>query len=61
MVGLPCLPLGLNVVWVIVDRLTKSAHILAIHGKYSLEMLARFYVDEIVKLHGVIFFYCFRL
>ena len=37
----------------IVDRLTKSAHFLPINVEDSLEKLAKLYVDEIVRLHGV--------
>ncbi|GJT68647.1 putative reverse transcriptase domain-containing protein [Tanacetum coccineum] len=37
----------------IVDRLTKSAHFLAIHGDYKMEKLSRLYIDEIVARHGV--------
>ncbi|WRX24310.1 Reverse transcriptase domain - like 10 [Theobroma cacao] len=44
---------GKDVIWVIVDRLTKSTHFLAIHSTYSIEKLAKLYIDEIVKLHGV--------
>ncbi|GJX89898.1 putative reverse transcriptase domain-containing protein [Tanacetum coccineum] len=36
-----------------VDRLTKSAHFLARHEDYSMEKLARLYIDEIVTWHGV--------
>ncbi|GJX64246.1 putative reverse transcriptase domain-containing protein [Tanacetum coccineum] len=36
-----------------VDRLTKSAHFLAIREDYSTERLAKIYVDEIVARHGV--------
>ena len=39
--------------WVIVDRLTKSAHFLALRVGYSLEKLAILYIQEIVRLHGV--------
>ena len=42
-----------NAIWVIVDRLTKSAHFLPIHIGYSLGKLAQLYVDWIVRLHGV--------
>ncbi|GJQ91289.1 putative reverse transcriptase domain-containing protein [Tanacetum coccineum] len=38
---------------VIVDRLTKLAHLLAIREDYSMEKLARLYIDEIVARHGV--------
>ena len=40
-------------VWVIVDRLTKSAHFIPIRIDYSMDRLAKLYVDEIVRLHGV--------
>ena len=52
-VGLPRAPGGYDAIWVIVDRLTKSAHFLAICNNFSLNRLAELYVDEIVKLHGV--------
>ena len=42
-----------DAIWVIVDRLTKSAHFLPINVEDSLEKLAQLYVDEIVRLHGV--------
>ena len=35
------------------DKLTKSAYFLAIRNTFSLERLARLYIDEVVKLHGV--------
>ncbi|GJX71300.1 reverse transcriptase domain-containing protein [Tanacetum coccineum] len=44
---------GHDAIWVVVDRLTKSAHFLAIHKDYSTEKLARLYTDEIVTRHGV--------
>lgn len=44
---------GHNAIWVIVDRLTKSAHFLAFRITDSLENLAKLYVDEIVQLHGL--------
>ncbi|GJU92914.1 reverse transcriptase domain-containing protein [Tanacetum coccineum] len=44
---------GNDTIWVIVDRLTKSAHFLAIREDYSTEKLAKIYVDEIVARHGV--------
>ncbi|GJT79791.1 putative reverse transcriptase domain-containing protein [Tanacetum coccineum] len=42
-----------DTIWVIVDRLTKSAHFLATREDYSIEKLARLYIDEIVERHGV--------
>ncbi|GKA10895.1 putative reverse transcriptase domain-containing protein [Tanacetum coccineum] len=44
---------GHDTIWVIVDRLTKSAHFLAIREDYSMERLARIYIDEIFARHGV--------
>ncbi|GJR46614.1 reverse transcriptase domain-containing protein [Tanacetum coccineum] len=44
---------GHDAIWVIVDRLTKSAHFLAIRDDYSMEKLVRLYIDEIVAHHGV--------
>ncbi|GJU84369.1 putative reverse transcriptase domain-containing protein [Tanacetum coccineum] len=43
---LPKTKSGHNKIWVIVDRLTKSAHFLAIQEDYSIERLARLYIDE---------------
>ncbi|GJS29422.1 putative reverse transcriptase domain-containing protein [Tanacetum coccineum] len=42
-----------DTIWVVVDRLTKSAHFLVTHEDYSMEKLARLYIDEIVAQHGV--------
>ncbi|KAI3827785.1 hypothetical protein L1987_01868 [Smallanthus sonchifolius] len=44
---------GYDSIWVIIDRLTKSAHFLPIHEDYRVEKLARIYIDEIVSRHGV--------
>jgi len=52
-VGLPRIPSGQDAIWVIVDRLTKSAHFLPIKITDSMERLANLYVREIVRLHGV--------
>ena len=40
-------------IWVIVDRMTKSSHLLAVKTIYSEEYYARLYINEIVRLHGV--------
>ena len=42
-----------DAVWVIVDRLTKSAHFLAVRMTFTLERFYRLYIREIVQLHGV--------
>ncbi|KAJ9547570.1 hypothetical protein OSB04_020113 [Centaurea solstitialis] len=46
-------PKGFDAIWVIVDRLTKSAHLLPIKETYSLDRLAKLYIAEIVSIHGV--------
>ena len=50
-VGLCHTQVGYDAIWVIVDRLTKSAHFLAIRNNFSLDKL---YIREMVKLHGVL-------
>nr|CAD1835588.1 unnamed protein product [Ananas comosus var. bracteatus] len=52
-IGLPRSQAGHDTIWVIVDRLTKSAHFLPIHATWSGDKLAQVYLDEIVRLHGV--------
>ncbi|GJX46862.1 putative reverse transcriptase domain-containing protein [Tanacetum coccineum] len=44
---------GYDAIWVIVDRLTKSAHFLPIREDYKKEKLTRIYINEIVARHGV--------
>nr|GEU29733.1 hypothetical protein [Tanacetum cinerariifolium] len=51
---LPRLRNGHDAIWVIVDRLTKSAHFLAIREDFSTEKLARLYVYVIMARHGVL-------
>ena len=51
--GLPRTSRQNDAIWVIIDRLTKSAHFLPIRWGSSLEYLAKRYVNEIVRLHGM--------
>ena len=51
-VGLPCCQSDYDAIWVIVDRLTKSAHFLPMKNSDSIEKLVELYVKEIVRLHG---------
>ncbi|GJV33654.1 putative reverse transcriptase domain-containing protein [Tanacetum coccineum] len=44
---------GYDTIWVIMDRLTKSGHFLAIREDFKLERLARIYINEIVARYGV--------
>ncbi|GJS12214.1 putative reverse transcriptase domain-containing protein [Tanacetum coccineum] len=43
---------GLDTIWVIMDRLTKSAHFLPIRETDPLDKLAKLYLDRIVTRHG---------
>ena len=52
-VGLPLTKGKYDAIWVIVDRLTKSAHFIPINERYSMEKLANLYMKEIVSRHGV--------
>ncbi|KAL5579009.1 hypothetical protein UlMin_011451 [Ulmus minor] len=51
--GLPKTTKSHDAIWVVIDRLTKSAHFIPIRMTFSLEQLADLYVREIVRLHGV--------
>ena len=51
--GLPRTRRQHDAIWVIVDRLTKSAHFLPVSNDVPLDKLAQLYVEEIVRLHGV--------
>jgi len=51
--GLPRTASKQDAIWVIVDRLTKSAHFLAVNKKDTADRLAQKYMDEIVRRHGV--------
>ncbi|GKA33451.1 putative reverse transcriptase domain-containing protein [Tanacetum coccineum] len=44
---------GQDTIWVIVDRLTKSAHFLPMKETDSMEKLTRQYLKEVVSRHGV--------
>ncbi|GJX25593.1 reverse transcriptase domain-containing protein [Tanacetum coccineum] len=50
---LPKTSIGHDTIWVIVDRLTKSAHFIPIRATDSMETLTRLYIKEIVSRHGV--------
>ncbi|GJT66486.1 putative reverse transcriptase domain-containing protein [Tanacetum coccineum] len=53
-IGLPSTPWGYDSIWVIVDRLTKSAHFLPMKQTDSMEKLTQLYLKEIVCRHGVL-------
>ncbi|GJS53054.1 putative reverse transcriptase domain-containing protein [Tanacetum coccineum] len=51
--GLPRTPSGYDTIWVIVDRLTKSAHFLPMNKTDTMEKLTQLYLKEVVCRHGV--------
>lgn len=51
--GLPKTPRGNDSIWVIVDRLTKVAHFIPVRTSYGGDKLAKLYVNNILRLHGV--------
>jgi len=52
-VGLPRTTKGYNSIWVIVDRVTKSAHFIPMKVSYTARKYAEIYFDRIVTLHEV--------
>ena len=50
--ALPRSPAGHDTIWMIVDRLTKSAHFLPTKKTDSIAKLSQLYFEEIVRLHG---------
>ena len=51
--GLPQTRNNHDSIWVIVDRLTKSAHFIHVLTTYSMDRLAEFYTQNVVRMHGV--------
>ena len=52
-VGLPPTQNGFDSIWVIVDRLTKSAHFVPVNTRYLAGKYTELYVSQIMRLHGV--------
>jgi hypothetical protein len=50
--GLPK-PNGYNIILVVVDRLTKFAHFVALKHPYTAAIVAKVFLDNVVKLHGL--------
>ena len=44
---------GNDALWVIVDRLTKSARFIPMNCRWEMEQLARAYIKYVVRFHGV--------
>ena len=51
--GLPLTQQGHNSIWVIVDRLTMSAHFIPVNTAYHAGKYIELYVSQIVRLHGI--------
>ncbi|KAL4025728.1 hypothetical protein IC575_014133 [Cucumis melo] len=51
--GLPRTLRGFTVIWVVVDKLTKSTHFVPGKSTYTASKWAQLYMSEIVRLHGV--------
>ena len=51
--GLPRGKKGNDAIWVVMDRLTKSALFLPMKMTDSVDKLAKLYVNEVIRLHGV--------
>jgi hypothetical protein len=52
-VGLPHTQAGYDLIWVIVDRLTKVVHFIPLKITYSGAKLTELYMSRIVCLHGI--------
>jgi hypothetical protein len=52
-VGLPNTSQKHDSIWVIVDRLTKTAHFLPVHTTFTVKKYAEIYIEQIIRLHGV--------
>ena len=52
-VGLPLTSQKHDSIWVIVDRLTKSAHFIPVRTGYHMKRYAELYISRVVCLHGV--------
>ena len=51
--GLPRTRHGFDAIWVVVDRLTKTAHFLPVRSTFTPERLVRLYLSDVVRFHGV--------
>jgi hypothetical protein len=52
-VGLHRTSRGYNSIWVIVDRLNKSAHFIPVATTYRVRQYAELYISHIVRYHGI--------
>jgi hypothetical protein len=52
-VGLPLMACKFDLIWVIVDQLSKSAHFIPVHTRYDVRRYAEIYIAHVLCLHGV--------
>jgi hypothetical protein len=52
--GLPMTAGKFDSIWVIVDRLSKSAHFIPIHTNYNVQKYAGIYIAHVLCVHGVL-------
>jgi hypothetical protein len=52
-VGLPMMARKFDLIWVIMDRFTKSAHFIPVNTGYGAQKYAELYVTRVLCLHGV--------
>jgi hypothetical protein len=53
-VGLPLTARKFDLIWVIVDRLSKSTHFIPVHTNYNIQKYAGIYITRVLCLHGVL-------
>jgi hypothetical protein len=52
-VGLPLTTRKFDLIWIIVDRLSKSTHFIPVHTYYDVRRYAEIYIARVLCLHGV--------
>jgi hypothetical protein len=53
-VGLPLIAHKFGSIWVIVDRLTQSAHFIPVNTTYKIQLYSEIYIARVLCLHGVL-------
>ena len=51
-IGLPCVSGGYDSIFVVVDKLTKVAHVILVKKTFAASDVAKVFVKEVVRLHG---------
>jgi transposase InsO family protein len=53
-ISLPLTVCKFDLIWVIIDRFTKSAHFILVHTRFTAKKNAEIYIARILCLHGVL-------